>query len=73
MANKTLKFSSLGDIEFFKRVCEQSPVPVIVSGGVSSLTDLERLSSLRTLRGVIVGKALYEGRVDLEEAVRVVG
>jgi len=50
-------------------------VPVIASGGVSSLTDLLRLLSLEALgvTGAIVGKALYSGAVNLSEAVQAVG
>lgn len=50
-------------------------IPVIASGGVSSLTDLLSLLALEPLgiSGVIVGRALYTGDVDLTEAVRAVG
>lgn len=46
------------------------PVKIIASGGVSSLADLKRLKSL-PLYGVIVGKALYEGKFTVEEALEV--
>ncbi|ACX51479.1 phosphoribosylformimino-5-aminoimidazole carboxamide ribotide isomerase [Ammonifex degensii KC4] len=47
---------------------------VIVSGGVSRLEDLLKLKKLAPLgvEGVIVGKALYDGRIDLKEALRLV-
>jgi phosphoribosylformimino-5-aminoimidazole carboxamide ribotide isomerase len=52
-------------------------VPVIASGGVGSLGDLEALMGLRAqgrrLDGVIVGRALYEGRFSLTEALQVAG
>lgn len=50
-------------------------VPVIASGGVSSLTDLLSLSALEPLgvTGTIVGRALYTGDVSLKEALRAVG
>lgn len=50
-------------------------IPVIASGGVSALRDLLSLLSLEALgvTGVIVGKALYTGAVNLEEAIRAVG
>jgi phosphoribosylformimino-5-aminoimidazole carboxamide ribotide isomerase len=52
-----------------------SPVPVIASGGVGSLTDLLSLLALEPLgiAGVIVGRALYDGSVDLGEALAAVG
>lgn len=42
--------------------------PVIISGGVSSLSDIKNLKSLGA-EGVILGKALYEGTIDLKEAL----
>jgi phosphoribosylformimino-5-aminoimidazole carboxamide ribotide isomerase len=43
--------------------------PLIASGGVSSLDDLRALAQL-DVEGVVVGKALYTGAIDLAEAVR---
>ncbi len=44
------------------------PLPVIASGGVTTLEDIRRLARLR-LAGCIVGRALYEGRLDLAAAI----
>ena len=41
---------------------------IIASGGVSSIDDIKKLSELN-IHGAILGKALYEGTVDLKEAV----
>ncbi len=48
-----------------------SPVPVIASGGVASLEDIRRLQPLEPqgVMGVITGRALYEGTLDLAEAI----
>ncbi len=50
-------------------------IPVIASGGVSSLTDLLSLLALEPLgvTGAIVGRAIYTGDIDLKEAVQAVG
>ncbi|MGE5842621.1 MAG: 1-(5-phosphoribosyl)-5-[(5-phosphoribosylamino)methylideneamino]imidazole-4-carboxamide isomerase [Deltaproteobacteria bacterium] len=47
--------------------------PVIASGGISGIEDIRRVLSLsrRGVVGVITGRALYEGSLDLEEAIRV--
>jgi phosphoribosylformimino-5-aminoimidazole carboxamide ribotide isomerase len=45
--------------------------PIIASGGVGSLEDVRSLAGLPGLLGVIAGKALYEGRLDVAEAVAV--
>jgi phosphoribosylformimino-5-aminoimidazole carboxamide ribotide isomerase len=48
-------------------------IPVIASGGVSKIEEIERLMALESegVIGVIVGRALYAGRFDLEEAIRI--
>ncbi|ELR99212.1 1-(5-phosphoribosyl)-5-[(5-phosphoribosylamino)methylideneamino]imidazole-4-carboxamide isomerase [Gloeocapsa sp. PCC 73106] len=50
-------------------------LPIIASGGVSSLTDLLSLLGLESLgvTGVILGRALYTGAVDLTEAIKAIG
>lgn len=44
-------------------------IPVVASGGVSSIEDLVALNNIPHLVGAITGKALYEGRIDLKEAI----
>jgi phosphoribosylformimino-5-aminoimidazole carboxamide ribotide isomerase len=44
-------------------------IPVIASGGVSSLDDLSRLKATGDVAGAIVGRALYDGAVDLRAAL----
>ena len=60
------------DIERTNRVAEACGLPVILSGGIGSVEDVERVERRRAVgvAGVIVGKALYEGRVDLAELLR---
>lgn len=53
--------------ELYQKLQEQSPaLRVIASGGVSSMADLEKLAEMNVY-GVIVGKAIYEGRVSLKD------
>lgn len=54
------------------RLARESGLRVIASGGVASLYDLERASRSVAdgLEGVVLGKSLYEGTIDLSEAVR---
>ena len=56
-----------------RRFLEAALLPVIVSGGISCLDDIIALKDFesRGLRGVVVGKALYDHKVTLEEALRV--
>ncbi len=45
-------------------------IPVIASGGVSSLDDLEALKATGVIEGAISGRALYDGAIDLAAALR---
>ncbi len=47
-------------------------IPVILSGGVSSISDVELILPLEKdgVMGIIIGRALYEGKIDLKQAVR---
>ena len=66
------------DLEGLAAVLDLTTTPVIASGGVGSVVDLRALASLqgaaggRSLEGVIVGKAIYERRVDLDAGLRAV-
>lgn len=53
-----------------KLIVDASPVPVIASGGVTNLDDVQAIKALGSrVEGVILGKALYEGKIDLRQAI----
>ena len=52
------------------KVADISNCPVIISGGVSSLEDIRKAKSLKNIEGIIVGKALYDGDIKLEDLVK---
>jgi len=53
-----------------KLLVEASPIPIIASGGIASLEDIAAIKALGPkVEGVILGRALYEGKVDLSEAI----
>ena len=52
------------------KVADISNCPVIISGGVSSIDDVKKAKSLKNIEGIIVGKALYDGDIKLEELVK---
>lgn len=56
------------DAEWLGQLTRWTSLPVLASGGISSLTDITRIKEAG-LAGCIVGKALYEGRIDLREAL----
>ena len=62
------------NLDLLRQVCARTDRPVIASGGVSSLADLDAIASLRPLgvEGAIIGKALYAGAFTLEQALAAV-
>jgi phosphoribosylformimino-5-aminoimidazole carboxamide ribotide isomerase len=59
------------NIEATKEMVEALNIPVIASGGVSSMNDIKDLLEIKKLWGVITGKALYSGAIDLKEAIKI--
>ena len=59
------------NIEATKTLAESINIPVIASGGLSTLDDIRRLIAIEScgVTGVITGKAIYSGAIDLREAV----
>ena len=59
------------NIETTRQLAESTSIPIIASGGVSSLEDIERLLALEGsgVEAVIIGRALYTGAVDLIECI----
>lgn len=64
----TLEGVNTSILNQFMDYCE---MPVVVSGGIASDTDLEKISRLPSekLYGVILGKSIYTGKIDLREAI----
>ncbi len=61
------------DIKHIRKVLEVSSVPVTIAGGISSIEDIQELEGLKSsrIRGVIIGRALYTGAIQLKEALRI--
>ena len=55
-------------------LARHTPIPVIASGGLASMQDVHRLASpeCTILEGAITGRALYDGRIDAQDALRVI-
>jgi len=58
------------NFEETSKVAEKSNCPVIISGGVSSLEDIKKAKTLKNIEGIIVGKAIYDGDIELDELVK---
>ena len=53
-----------------QKVADKSNCPVIISGGVSSIDDIKKAKNLKNIEGIIVGKAIYDGDIKLDELVK---
>ena len=62
------------NLDMLSQVCAATDAPVVASGGVSSVADLEAIASLvpQGIEGAVIGKALYAGRFTLPEALAAV-
>ncbi len=58
------------NIEATKTLVEALDIPVIASGGVSGINDIIKLAQITKLWGVITGKAIYTGAINLKEAIK---
>ena len=56
------------NVEYTKKLTDETGLDIIASGGMSSMNDLKELYNAG-IHGAIIGKALYEDRIDLEEAI----
>lgn len=55
------------NIDLYRKIKEQDPeIHLIASGGIGCMADIDRLEEAN-ISGVIIGKAIYEGRIDLKE------
>ena len=63
------------NIESTLELARATPIPVIASGGLASMDDIHRLlqPDCHILEGAISGRALYDGRIDVAEALRLLG
>ena len=60
------------NFEETSKVADTADCPVIISGGVSSIDDIKKAKELnnKNIEGIIVGKAIYDGDIKLEELVK---
>ena len=58
------------NFEETQKLANKCKCPVVISGGVSSINDIKKAKSLNNIEGIIVGKAIYDGDIKLEELVK---
>ena len=70
LTNKNKKFAWT-----MKKILNITSIPLIASGGVTSISDIRELSKIsdQGVSGVTIGKALYEKKVNLKDVFKIVG
>ena len=59
------------NFEETEKIAEISNCSVVISGGVSSIDDVKKAKGLnKNIEGIIVGKAIYDGYIKLEELIK---
>jgi phosphoribosylformimino-5-aminoimidazole carboxamide ribotide isomerase len=61
------------NVEATADLARRTVMPVIASGGVTTAEDVEQLAATGVIRGAIIGRALYEGTITVEEAIATAG
>ena len=63
------------NIELTLEIAEQSNIPIIISGGVSKIEDIIKIKTLENkgIEGAICGRAIYNGEIDIDEALNIFG
>ena len=61
------------DAGFIEKILDKTGLGLIIAGGVSTIEDIKSLKKLepKGVRGAVIGKALYEGSIDLKKAIKV--
>ncbi|MDO8525022.1 MAG: HisA/HisF-related TIM barrel protein, partial [Candidatus Omnitrophota bacterium] len=61
------------NIAGLKGLLSMAMLDIIAAGGITTIEDVRKLKALEKdgLKGIIIGKALYEGKIDLAEAVKI--
>ncbi|RUM67790.1 MAG: 1-(5-phosphoribosyl)-5-[(5-phosphoribosylamino)methylideneamino]imidazole-4-carboxamide isomerase [Sulfurospirillum sp.] len=60
------------NVDFTLQIAKSSQIDTIASGGVKNIQDIVDLANTNAISGVIVGKAFYEGTLDLREAFKII-
>ncbi|MGA1845520.1 1-(5-phosphoribosyl)-5-[(5-phosphoribosylamino)methylideneamino]imidazole-4-carboxamide isomerase [Deferribacter abyssi] len=58
------------NIEMLKKISKHSKFPIIASGGLKGIEDIKAVLRIENIFGCIVGKAFYEGKIDLKQAFK---
>jgi phosphoribosylformimino-5-aminoimidazole carboxamide ribotide isomerase len=58
------------NINKLKKIINKTNIPIVVSGGVSNISDIKTLSKINNLAGVVIGRAIYDRSINLNQLKR---
>jgi phosphoribosylformimino-5-aminoimidazole carboxamide ribotide isomerase len=59
------------NIDKLKKVINKTNIPIVVSGGIANISDIKILKKIKNLAGIIVGKAIYDKSINLDELKKI--
>lgn len=59
------------NIDKLKKVINKTNIPIVVSGGIANISDIKILKKIKILTGIIVGKAIYDKSINLDELKKI--
>lgn len=59
------------NIDKLKKVINKTNIPIVVSGGIANISDIKILKKIKILAGIIVGKAIYDKSINLDELKKI--
>jgi len=59
------------NFDSIKGIASSTNIPIIASGGISSINDITELKKIKGVEACIIGKALYEGKISLDDALKI--
>jgi phosphoribosylformimino-5-aminoimidazole carboxamide ribotide isomerase len=59
------------NISQIKKIINKVKIPLIASGGFSSIEDVNQISALKKLHGIILGRAIYDGSIKIRDLIKI--
>jgi phosphoribosylformimino-5-aminoimidazole carboxamide ribotide isomerase len=55
----------------YSKIINKVKIPLIASGGFSSIEDVNQISLLKKLHGIILGRAIYDGSIKIQDLIKI--
>lgn len=58
------------DINYAEKILKKTKIPIVLSGGISSLDEIIRIKKLDKYEGIVIGKSLYENKIHIDDLIK---